>query len=166
MDYCHVLPRLLFGPHPRSARDIDLLAQKEGVTAVLNLQTDEDITSLALDWDAIVSHYKQADIQLQRIPIHDFNPESLQEHLPAAVEQLARLLQEGHTVFVHCNAGAGRSPSIIVAYLHWVHGWELFDADAFVQSRRLCSPDLDAIRAATDRWHARQSDPEDSAPGG
>ena len=38
------------------------------------------------------------------------------------------LLEGGHTVYAHCNVGAGRTPSVVVAYLHWREGWNLDDA--------------------------------------
>ncbi|HID22132.1 MAG TPA: hypothetical protein EYP14_06990 [Planctomycetaceae bacterium] len=140
-------------------RDVDQLAREKGVTAVLNLQTDEDIANLAIDWETILSRYAGVGIDLHRVPIRDFDAKSLELHLPAAVGCLARLLQQGHTVLVHCNAGAGRSPSVVVAYLHWVEGWDLLEAEAFLQSCRPCSPDLNAIRAASDRWPPEESDP-------
>jgi len=159
MDYWQVSSQLLFGAHPRRPRDVDQLAREKGVTAVLNLQTDEDIANLAIDWETILSRYAGVGIDLHRVPIRDFDAKSLELHLPAAVGCLARLLQQGHTVLVHCNAGAGRSPSVVVAYLHWVEGWDLLEAEAFLQSCRPCSPDLNAIRAASDRWPPEESDP-------
>ena len=44
--------------------------------------------------------------------------------------------------------GIGRSPTVVIAYLHWVENRDLEQAAGHVQSRRRCSPDLQAIRAA------------------
>jgi protein-tyrosine phosphatase len=60
------------------------------------------------------------------------------------------LLRAGHTVYVHCNAGMNRSPSTVVAYLHWVRGIGLDEAVEYVTSRHLSDPYVEAIRLATE----------------
>ncbi len=55
----------------------------------------------------------------------------------------------GHTVYVHCSAGMNRSPSTVVAYLHWTQGMTLDEALDVVMQRRFCDPYMDAIRQAT-----------------
>ena len=54
----------------------------------------------------------------------------------------------GHVVYLHGTAGAGRSPTLTIAYLHWFRGWDLDTAVAYVKAHRLCSPDVEAIRLA------------------
>jgi protein-tyrosine phosphatase len=45
--------------------------------------------------------------------------------LAAAVAQLKALVDGGHRVYVHCTAGLGRAPAVIIAYLHWTAGMNL-----------------------------------------
>jgi hypothetical protein len=45
MDYAQIVPELFLRSHPRSADDIDRLRQEAAITAVLNLQTDDDMRS-------------------------------------------------------------------------------------------------------------------------
>ena len=88
-------------------------------------------------------------IELRRVPVRDFDHDDLQRHLPECVRVLRELIDDGHTVYVHCTAGIGRSPSVVVAYLHWVEHQRLQEAFDHVNSCRPCSPDLQAIRLAS-----------------
>ena len=62
--------------------------------------------------------------------------------------RLDELLREGHAVYVHCNMGINRSPSIVIAYLHWGLGWDLKKAAEHVMACRSCDPYLDVIALA------------------
>uniref|UniRef100_A0A2D4GH31 Tyrosine specific protein phosphatases domain-containing protein n=1 Tax=Micrurus corallinus TaxID=54390 RepID=A0A2D4GH31_MICCO len=56
--------------------------------------------------------------------------------LPQAVYLLHGLLENGHTVYVHCNAGVGRSTAAVCGWLKYVLGWNLRKVQYFVASRR------------------------------
>ena len=62
----------------------------------------------------------------------------------------------GHTVYVHCNAGINRSPSTVVAYLHWIEGMGLDEALDYVISQRPCDPYRDVIQGTTEDRAAGQ----------
>jgi hypothetical protein len=53
-----------------------------------------------------------------------------------AVELLARLVEEGPPVFVHCRAGRSRSAAVVAAYLMRSRGLRAEEALAVVASRR------------------------------
>ncbi len=148
MDYAQVLPQLFVGSHPEGADDIDRLRQQTGTTAVLNLQTDEDMGSVSLTWEPLEAHYKASGIELCRVPVRDFDAADLREKLPTCVRALDELLVAGHTVYLHCTAGTGRSPTVAIAYLYWCRGWELVRAAEYVQQQHPCSPNVEAIRLA------------------
>lgn len=148
MDHALLFPRLFVGSQPRGIEDIERLRQESRVTAVLNLQTDEDMRSLPLGWEPLAAHYRTSGIELVRIPVTDGDPVELAAKLPACVRALDRLLSAGHSVYLHCTAGVGRSPTVAVAYLHWCWGWDLEVAVAYVKQRRECSPNLEAIHRA------------------
>ncbi|RMG45621.1 MAG: hypothetical protein D6723_18220 [Acidobacteria bacterium] len=149
IDYDQIFPELLIGSYPQDEEDVKRL-RESGVTAVLNLQTDEDFDYLGVDWPALEAAYWKYGIQLRRVPIIDHDPIDLREKLPQAVRTLSQLLAADHTVYVHCTAGVGRSPAVVIAYLHWCRGWDLDRAVTSVKQHRPCSPSLEAIRGATE----------------
>jgi protein-tyrosine phosphatase len=148
MDVSAILPNLFVGSYPRSTEDIDRLKRDFGVTAVLNVQTKEDMAYWGVNWYRLEPYYQEAGIAVQRVPVRDFDPDDLRRQLPKCVEALDELLTQGHTVYVHCNMGVNRSPSIAIAYLHWVVGWDLEKAADHVMKCRSCDPYLDAIGLA------------------
>jgi len=148
MDHNQILPRIFVGSYPGTTQEIDRLKQDLGITAVLNLQTDEDADYLNLDWPQLQAHYSQLGIGLRQVPVRDFDAADLQKNLPDCVRALDQLLQAGHTVYAHCTLGIGRSPSVVVAYLHWVQGWDLHRAVDHLSSCRSCSPNVEVIRLA------------------
>jgi protein-tyrosine phosphatase len=148
MDFDEILPNLFVGSCPRDQADIDYLKTDVGITAVLNLQTDQDFVYWGIRWERMEVAYRALGVELRRVPVLDFNPDELRRGLPACVEALDELLRAGHTAYVHCSAGMNRSPSTVVAYLHWVQGMGLDEAVAFVMKRHPCDPYVEAIRGA------------------
>ncbi len=145
MNLSQVLPRLFVGSCPTNADDINHLKVDYGITAVLNLQTDNDFDYCDLDWNRIEARCHELQVEVQRIPVRDFDAEDLRKKLPRCVQALDALLRAGHVVYIHCNAGAGRSPSVAIAYLRWRQGWNLDEAIEHVAKCRSCSPNIDAI---------------------
>jgi protein-tyrosine phosphatase len=152
MHVDNITPQILVGACPRSRADIDQLQAGFGVTAVLNLQTEEDLRHWSIDWPDLEAHYGHTGIVVRRTPVRDFDPASLRENLPHCVNQLQALVQAGHTVYVHCNAGINRSPTTIIAYLHWVERQELGEAVWLVTSRHTCDPYVSAVIQAQESW--------------
>jgi protein-tyrosine phosphatase len=148
MNFDEILPNLFVGPCPRDRIDIEHLKSDCGITAVLNLQTDEDFAHWRIDWDAMESAYQELGMELCRMPVEDFNADDLCRKLPACVKALDELLRAGHTAYVHCSGGVNRSPSTVVAYLHWVQGMGLEEAVRYVKQRHPCDPYVEAIRFA------------------
>jgi atypical dual specificity phosphatase len=150
MDHSPVLPNLHVGSCPKTSSDIDQLKRDIGITAVVNLQTEADFAWWDIDWPVLEGHYRETDMEVRRLPVVDLNPHSLRSNLPQCVEALEALLKNGHTVYLHCNVGVNRSPSVTIAYLHWIEGRTLNDAVDHVKHCRSCSPYVDAIRLATE----------------
>lgn len=116
MDVSRILPNLFVGTFPKSPLDIDQLRREFSITAVLNAQTDEDIAQWSVDWRRMESHYRQAGVEVRRVPVQDFDKDDLRRQLPECVEVLDELLREGHTVYVHCNMGVNRSPRSVAGW--------------------------------------------------
>ena len=155
MDYNQILPNLFVGSHPDDADDVEAL-KSAGITAVLNLQSEDDFEYLGIGWSRLHACYFASGVEVRRVPIQDFNDDDLRNKLPEAVQALTELLDHGHKVFVHCSAGVNRSPSTVICYLHWVQGCDLDDAVKQVRNCRSCSPVMDVIQLATrDRRSAK-----------
>ena len=93
MDF--ILERLAIG-------DIDDANNlSKGITAVLNCTEEHDTN--------------REGIRYLKIPLVDFQPIN-PEYIPQAVQWIKEVITD-NTVLVHCNAGIGRSPSIVVCYL-------------------------------------------------
>jgi protein-tyrosine phosphatase len=144
-----ILPRLLVGSCPIDAEDVARLGEL-GVTAVINVQTDEDFSYWSIQWDVLEAGYVENRIEIHRIPVRDFDHDALRRGLPKCVCALDELMRSGHTVYVHCSAGINRSPSTVIAYLYWIEGQDLDEAAAHVMQCRCCDPYLDAIKLATE----------------
>jgi atypical dual specificity phosphatase len=140
IDYNEILLHLYVGTCPYSRVDIGELKDRLGVTAVLNLQTDEDLRERGIHWRAMTKAYRKSGIEPHRVPLRDFDYNHQKEHLPDAVRALDRLLSANHTVYLHCNAGVGRSPLVAMAYLHGCRKMGLEEAIRHVRERRPCSP--------------------------
>jgi len=145
MDHSQILPNLFVGACPMTVNDIAEL-KSAGITGILNLQTQEDFDFHGIDWPHLHALYYARGIEVRRVPIRDFDEESLQDGLPEAVRVLASLLEGGHTAYVHCNVGVNRSPSTVISYLHWSLGWNLDKAEQHVRNCRSCAPGMEVIR--------------------
>ncbi len=149
MVYSQVDSQIVLGSCILDVKSLDELQRHFPITAVLNLQTDEDMTSCGIDWPVLEAAYLAREIHVVRVPIRDFDRQSLCENLPKAVTELTQLLQTHQKVYVHCTGGVGRSPSVVTAYFHWIRGMRLEEARRLVcESHVPASPDLEAIRLA------------------
>jgi protein-tyrosine phosphatase len=162
MRFDAVLPEVLVGSYPETVADIESLWEEQLVTAVLNLQTDEDLERLECDWPCLEQTYRRLAIELHRRPVRDFDSDDLGRRLPDCVETLRNLLDLGHVVYVHCTAGLGRSANVVIAYLHWVQGLPLEEAIRKVTEPHPCLPNAEAIRAASARAQQRLGAQADS----
>ena len=148
MDPSRIQENLLVSSAPHSTEDVGELAA-HGVTAVLSLQTDDDLTDNGLRWEQLERWYSSTGITARRVPIRDYSAEDLAARLDAAVAELVALLAAGHCVCVHCTAGINRSPTVALAYLVKVQGLSLVDALNLVTAARpRVQPYLRAIGTA------------------
>jgi hypothetical protein len=147
LTYAQILPNLFIGSHPRTVEDIERLRRETGITAVLNIHTDDDMRAVNLDFPPLQEHYQTCTVILRRAPMVEEQIE-LRAKLCVAIEALEALLAQGHIVYLHCTAGIGRAPTVAIGYLHSCLGWKFEDAVAHVKMRRQCAPHLEALRLA------------------
>jgi len=65
----------------------------------------------------MLHYYQDREIKAVHYPIHDFNELDLTEKLYEGAKVLSGLIDEGRNVYVHCTAGMGRAPAIVLVYL-------------------------------------------------
>ena len=109
-DLNEILPSLFVGEYPR-AEDIAWLKQEFGISAVLSLQDDEDLSLHRLSLPAVRSACRQYEIAFSRTPVADFNCQNLADALPQALEELHTFVQGGRLFSCTAmRAVTGRQP--------------------------------------------------------
>lgn len=124
MHFGRVNEHLYVGSCPRTLEHINnVLAKELNVTAVLNLQVKKDIERncqaiLGDDHvpepnnefdlasvDILRKAYEQAGVLFLWVPITDMSSTGRELMSPQAALVLKTLIDKGHRVYVHCNAG-------------------------------------------------------------
>ena len=134
-----IIPELLIGEYPR-VEDIAWMKTTFAVTAVHNLQDDEDLRLNGLDLKQLEHEYRSQGIKFLRTAIQDGSADAMGERLKQALEDLNSLMSAGHRVFLHCNAGLNRAPTLAIGYLRGYRRMSLDEAVAHVKKRRACGP--------------------------
>ena len=101
-----------------------------GVTGVFNVQTEIDHAHRGIDWPKMIGFYETRSIVPVHFPIHDFNHHDLESKLVDGAQQLNEMINDlGLHVYVHCTAGMGRAPAVVLVYLCLYRGMEPDQAD-------------------------------------
>ena len=130
---------LLVGEYPRD-HDIKWLRDEHRVTAIHSLQDDEDLRINGLDIAMLRAASARHGIKLVRTPIQDGSADDMADRLRVALSDLAALVAGRERVYLHCNAGLNRAPTLAIAYLRAHGGMSLDEALAHVKKRRSCGP--------------------------
>jgi protein-tyrosine phosphatase len=136
-----LLPNLTIGEYPQYD-DVTWLRAAHGVNAVVNLQDHGDLASKGLELPTLAAAYERAAIAFHHVPIPDGDTETLRARVHELVALLQRLVAGGERVYLHCNGGYNRAPTVAIAFLHESLHMPLPDAVAFVKQRRPCVPYL------------------------
>lgn len=97
-----------------------------------------DAKSLPPEITAFLNVAEELDLELQdklyhKVPLKDFSPIP-EEKLREAIDWIRENISK-HKVLVFCNAGVGRSPSVVVSYL-CSKGLKFGEAVEFVASKK------------------------------
>lgn len=130
---------LLIGEYPR-CDDIAWLKTQHRVTAVHSLQDNDDLKLHGLSLVALEEAYRSSHLRFVSTPIPDSGADAMALHLKAALDALRRLTDARERVFLHCNAGMNRAPTLAIAFMHATCGMSLGEALAHVKQRHFCGP--------------------------
>jgi len=145
-DASLILPSFLIGTFP-TPDDAAWLHHSHGITAIISLQDDGDLASKGLDLFELERSYQEHGLRFHRVPVPDGDTETLALRLDQIVALLDELLGGGECVYLHCNAGLNRAPTVAIAYLHAIRGLPLIEARDFVKQRRHCVPYMRLLAA-------------------
>ena len=143
---------IYIGPYPKSEQDFESM-YKSGINAVLNVQTDKDLDYRQLDINTLKKYANKYGINIERYPIEDFNLDELYKKLKGAGDLLNNLIKNGKNVYVHCTAGIGRAPSVVIIYLVLYQNYSTKDAFELCKKfRPKISPTLEVINNVVKRF--------------
>lgn len=145
-DHSFVLDVLAIGEYP-TPEDVDWLRGTPAISAVVCLQDDVDLDRKGLLLSALERAYTAGGISFHRVPLPDGDAEAIRARLDETVALVAGLIERGERVYLHCNAGLNRAPTVAIAYLHVHRGHTLEAACALVKSRRACVPYMRTLQA-------------------
>jgi len=140
----YVLPDLLVGEYPLPS-DAAWLRAEHAVRLVLSLQDDADLASKGLSLPELEYAYRANDIEFLRVPITDGDTEMLALRLEELVARIAAGVGSGR-VYLHCNAGMNRAPTVAIAYVGRSQGLRLSEARDLVRARRFCVPYMSVLQ--------------------
>ncbi|KAL8453094.1 hypothetical protein Emed_000964 [Eimeria media] len=163
IHYSRILPNLYVGSCPRQLQHIRHLKQDLKVTVVFNLQTADDLRANFPDPlastrspEAVSLLYESAGIRYVWMPTEDMSDACRKLVVAQCALLLDALLQNGHCVYVHCNAGVGRSVAAVSAYLCFSVGLDLRKVNFLINAKRpVAYWDEKAIRSGLVDYQAK-----------
>jgi protein-tyrosine phosphatase len=145
---------LLVGEYPRLA-DLDWLKREYRVTAIHNLQDEMDLHINGLDATELRNECDRLGLKFVHTPIHDGSADDMAVRLEPALHALTALLGAGERVFLHCNGGLNRAPTVAIASLHREQRMSLEEAMVYFKQRRPCGPFMTVLEAHFGPRHLR-----------
>ena len=146
INFDPIQANICVGSAPNSQEDVARLKQLK-ITALICLQSDEDLRTRNIDWLELQQWYAAADIEVCRFSIEDFNEQDLAKSVGPAIEALDDFIKAGNNVYVHCNSGIFRAPTAVLGYLCAKEGMTIASAIQQLRiARPVVSPSKDTIQ--------------------
>jgi len=136
LNWNSVTPQLVIGSCPMKPDDLRRIRYDAKASAVLSLQHDECLTHWDINYARLQDNATELGLDLVRCPIRDFDITDMRRKLPFAISTLASLQAIGHRTYVHCTAGLGRSPLVVMSYLTLIENREPEEAMSMVLASR------------------------------
>lgn len=129
--------------------DLSRIKAGTNVSAVLSLQHDDCLAYWEIDYAEMLAEGERLGLTMARHPIRDFDIVDMRKNLPDAVAALASLQAAGHRTYVHCTAGMGRAPLVVLGYLTLVERIDPEEAICkILEGRPVAVPSWEAYQSA------------------
>ena len=149
MSLNQVSTQIVVGSSPKDVNDVRELEEEHRINSVLSLQTDDDLRVRNIDIVLLEKNYQQREMLFKRFPIDDINPEDMAKKILSPIQYLVNQVEQGKTVYVHCNAGICRATSTVLGYLYLHQGMKLENGLEYIRSKRpIANPYLAAVKEA------------------
>lgn len=136
LNWDEISADLVVGSCPMAPDDLRRIRAETGVSALLSLQHDECLAYWGIDYAAMCRTGVALGLQMARCPIRDFDVADMRRRLPSAIALLANLRAQKLRIYVHCTAGLGRAPLVVLGYLILVEGYPSDDAIGLIKQGR------------------------------
>jgi len=149
-EYDEVYPRVYLGGKELGV-DIAGL-QALGVTHVLNAAKGHHIGQV----DTSAGYFRKAGIEFLGVPATDSPTFPIRSYFQDAASFIEQGLYGGGKVYVHCECGISRAPTLVIAFLMLRRGLSLRQAVAAVRSTRSIFPNSGFLEYLIDLDYANQ----------
>ena len=136
LNWNEVTQHIVIGTCPMRPDDMIRIQKEAKVSALLSLQHDDCLSYWGINCSQMQNKAEEIGLTLVRCPIRDFDITDMRRRLPSAVSSLAALQANGHRTYVHCTAGLGRSPLVVLGYLTLIDGRDPEDAISMILASR------------------------------
>lgn len=117
--------------------DLDRL-RHQGVRAIVNLSAERPDNRQRL---------QAAQIDYLWLPVMDALPPTV-DQIQCGLAWIEKQLNHGHTIYIHCAAGMGRSTTLLACWYIYAHGMSVPQVLRFIKRRR--------PQVAPTRWQIRR----------
>lgn len=133
-NYNEVYPSIFLGDYV-IAKDPEKL-KALGITSVVNCACGRKFNMINTD----EAFFQEAGIQFHGIPATDIMTFKMAPYFEAASNFIAKVLDSGGKVYVHCMSGVSRSSTIVIAFLMMKRNMPLMDAIKTLRDKRKILP--------------------------
>lgn len=117
LNWGQITDHIVIGTCPMIPDDLKRIISEAGVSGVLSLQHDDCLAYWGINYEMMCRTGTGLGLMMQRCPIRDFDVPDMRRCLPRAILMLANMLAYGHRIYIHCTAGMGRAPVVVLGYL-------------------------------------------------
>ena len=145
-EYTLIDDCVILGALPRTEEHLLELKNNHNVTGIVTLN---------MPWELIIKpeDVHKAGIESLLIPTPDYCAPSIEDAKKGVKFILKhKAKNDGNRVYVHCNAGKGRSTTIVLCYLLKANGWTCNQAYDDVKQKRPHIANLKALCETRPQW--------------
>ena len=156
LNWGQISDHIVIGTCPMTPGDLKRIHLEAGISGVLSLQHDDCLAHWGVHYATMHRAGEAIGLMMARCPIRDFDAVDMRRRLPAAVSMLAEMIRHGHRVYIHCTAGMGRAPTVVLGYLSLVEAYSADDAIRIIlKGRPEALPDWEAYYGCIEDLVAR-----------